>query len=325
MTDIKREDAAPFKRILGLTGNRLHAQSIIANGAPAAGQNQFYSINPTTGIATSISPTSSSIVAGLAAQSSGQFLGLASNNLVTVNVTANTTAAIGPLGGGLSATGFDVLTDGRAFTVPTTSGQIRLHSVDLATGTATGIGSTTAIRDAVVAAGGPSSNPFMISLGSVGSALYGIDTNSSSLIALNPDTGAATVVGGAAGSISAGTLANGNSRSRYSGFSSLTGVDTNADGQYDTLFGGVNFFDDDNNPGTPTVRFGGVAMFSTSSGTWDLVGANNPTLIFFGMAAVPVPATIIASALGMFLLGRSVRNNRKNSSAEMETGSIAPL
>ena len=52
--------------------------------------------------------------------------------------------------------------------------------------------------------------------------------------------------GGSAGSVSAGNLTNGNARSRYTGFASLAGVDTNADGQYDALIAGINFFDDDN-------------------------------------------------------------------------------
>lgn len=280
------------------------AQTIIANGAPAPGANQFYSIPFSTGLATSISPTSGSIVAGLAAQPTGAVVGLLSNNLVAVNPTTNTTTAIGPLGGGLSATGFDVLADGRAFTVPTTSGQIRLHAVNLSTGTATGVGSSTAISDAVVAAGGPGTNPFIITLGSVGTTLYGIDTNSGSVIALNPDTGAASVVGGTAGSVTAGTLSNGNARSRYTGFAALTGVDTNGDGQYDALVGGVNFFDDDNNPGTPTVRFGGVAQFNLSTGSWELLG-NNPSLIFFGMAAplAPIPEPASLGLLVALLVG----------------------
>lgn len=275
---------------------------VIANGAPAAGQNQFYSVNVTTGVATLISPSSSSIVAGLAALPSGQFVGLLSNNLVAVNPTANTTSTVGPLGGGLSASGFDVLADGRAFTVPTTASAIQLHSVNLSTGLATPVGPANAIRDAVVAAGGPSSNPFVISLGSVGQTLYGIDTNSGSLIALNPNTGAAGVAGGAAGSVTAGTLANGTARSRYSGFAALTGVDRNSDGQYDALIGGVNFFDDDNNSATPTVRFGGVAEFSPATGSWELL-VSNPSLIYFGMASavapVPEPAGVLLAAAGV--------------------------
>jgi hypothetical protein len=155
-------------------------------------------------------------------------------------------------------------------------------------------------------AGGPSSNPFLISLGSVGNTLYGLDTNSSCLIAFDPNTGTPSVIGGTAGSITTGTLLDGTARSRFSGFASLTGVDSNADGQYDRLFGGVNFFDDDNNPGTPTIRYGGVAEFNLTNGSWQLIG-NNPSLIYFGMAAAPVPEptmALVAAAAGMIRMIR---------------------
>lgn len=275
------------------------AQSLLANGAPAAGQNQFYAVSTATGAAVSASSVSSGIVAGLATRPTGQVVGLLSNNLVTVNVPANTTSVVGPLG--VSASGFDVLPDGRAFTVPTTASAVQLHAVNLTTGAATPVGAANAIRDAVVAAGGPSTSPFVIGLGSVGGTVYGVDTNSSSLIALNPDTGAAAVVGGQAGSVTAGTLADGTARSRFSGFAALTGADTDGDGATDALFGGVNFFDDDNNTGTPTVRFGGLARFSTATGSWELVGSN-PGLIYFGMAPAPVPEPAGALALAAAVL-----------------------
>jgi hypothetical protein len=298
------------------------AQVIIANGAPAPGQNQFYSINISTGVATTISPISSSIVAGLASRPDGSLLGLQSNNLVSVNAVTNATSVIGPLG--LSATGFDILTDGRGFTVPTTTTAIQLHQIDLSSGTPTALSTPTAIRDAVITAGGPSSNPFIISLGSVGGTLYGIDTNSSSLIALNPDTGSPSVVGGAAGSITAGTLLDGTARNRFSGFASLTGVDSNGDGQYDRLFGGVNFFDDDNNPGTPTIRYGGIVEFNLTTGSWELIG-NNPSLIYFGMASAPIPEPKFAIfvALVAAWLGSTLAT-RINCSTAIGTTSVQP-
>jgi hypothetical protein len=289
------------------------AQGIVVHGAPVAGQNQYYSVNPSTGTTASISPAASFIVAGFAWSPNLGFVGLQSNNFVSVNTNANTTSIIGPIGGGLNASGLDILPDGRAFTVPTTTGQVRLHSINTTTGTATAIGTPMAIQDAVVAAGGPNTSPFMISLGSVGSTLYSLETGSGSIVALNPDTGAASVVGGTAGSLLAGTLSNGNARARYTGFASLTGADLNGDGAYDTLFGGVNFFDDDNNPGTPTVRFGGIAQFDLANGSWELIG-NNPGQIYFGMAAVPVPEpTTLLLCGAAWLLGRRLAKQMRPS------------
>ncbi|MGL4424517.1 MAG: PEP-CTERM sorting domain-containing protein, partial [Gemmataceae bacterium] len=277
------------------------------------GQNQFYSVSPTTGLATSVSPTSGSIVAGLAGAPGGTIFGLVSNNLVTVNITSNTTTVIGALG--LSATGLDILADGRAFVVPTTAGSIHLHSVSLTTGAASPIGSATAINDALVAAGFSTPAPFIVGLGSVGTSVYGVDSNSRSLIQLNPNTGTATVVGGTAGRIGTGTLANGNNRSRYSGFASLTGVDANADGQFEQLIGGVNFFDDDDNPSTPTVRFGGIAIFDTVNGNWELLG-DNPGQIYFGMAAIPVPEPTMGLLLVATGLGVLAGRRRGNTTAQ---------
>ena len=61
---------------------------------------------------------------------------------------------------------------------------------------------------------------------------------------------------------------------------------TDTDGQFDALFGNVNFIDDDNDPATPVQRLGGIARYDLSNGSWDLVGTN-PALFSFGFGASP--------------------------------------
>ena len=69
----------------------------------------------------------------------------------------------------------------------------QLFSIDIATGAAAPISaSSTEIGDTIdAAAGNPlgTAEPFLISLGAVGGTLYGVDLDTDSLIALDPDTG----------------------------------------------------------------------------------------------------------------------------------------
>jgi hypothetical protein len=162
------------------------------------------------------------------------------------------------------------------------------------------VGSSAAIGDAIDAAAGNApgtAEPFLISLGSVGGTLYGVDLDTDSLIALDPDDGSASVVG-AIGAVGA---SNGGG---YSGFAALTGIDEDADGVFDALFGAVNF-------GPAGERLGGLARFDLSDGTWSLVGTN-PGLIYFGFGAsvVPEPSSLVLAGIGGIVLLGLARRKR---------------
>lgn len=257
------------------TGQRLTSEGVR--------QNFVYAIDAISGDASPLSPPIAAPPPGLAGTSDGRLLAVSNNQLGSLNPTTGQFTAIGvPLG--IEATNLDVLTDGRAFIIPF-RGNRQLHRVEL-TGEAIPVGVPTSIAEAIDAAAGlpaGTSQPFIIGLGSVGQMIYGVnlETNRTCLVAIDPDTGIARVVGGPN---SVGAANDG----RYAGFAALTGVDEDGDGQFDALYGGVNFFDDDANPNTPTVRFGGVARFDLNHGTWSVVGSN-PGIIFFGFGAMPEP------------------------------------
>lgn len=266
-------------------------------------ENFIYAIDSQTGIATPVSPATTDLPSALAGTADQRLLGFASGGqLVEINpFTANLTPIGSP--NGLSSTGFDILNDNRGFLIPFDSNNNtqQLQTIDLVTGTTTPIGSPTEVGDAIDLARGTDSGtaePFIISLGSVGNLLYGVDLDTYSLISFNPNTGDAAVVG-AVGAVTSGT------RSIYSGFAALTGVDTDRDGLFDTLFGNVNFIDHDNDPSTPTERLGGIARYNLTDGTWDLVGTN-PGVIFFGFgsspASVPEPGLVLG-IVGVGFLG----------------------
>ncbi len=247
-------------------------------------ENFVYAIDTTTGVATPVSPVTTGLPAALAGTIDGRLLGFSSGELREIDPATATQTPIGA-NNGLSGTGFEVLPDGRGFLVPFDGNfdTQQLFSIDIATGSAAPISvSTTEIGDTIDAAAGNApgtSLPFLISLGAVGETLYGVDLDSDSLIALDADTGAASVVGavGAVGSVTDGGTT-------FSGFAALTGVDEDQDGEFDALFGAVNFSDD----GVDFSRLGGVARYDLSDGTWELVGTN-PGVIFFGFGSSPVP------------------------------------
>ncbi len=265
-------------------------------------ENRFYEIDTTTGAATPISGLVTGAPAGLAGTSDQRLLGHAGGQLSEVNPF---TGALTPIGApsGVTATGFDILEDGRGYITPLAGGASRQAAhVDISTGVVTPIGAPNAIGDAIDAAFGlapGTSTPFVISLGSVGGTVYGVSLESgrTNLIAINPDTGAASVIG-APNAVGADA--------RYGGFAAMTGVDENGDGMFDALFGGVNSFDDDNDPGTPSIRFGGVVRYDLVAGTFSVVGSN-PGVIFFGFGSSPVPAPgagVAALVLGVCALRR---------------------
>lgn len=299
---------------LGVCAATAPAAVIIAtgqnNGDPSHQTgNYYYRIDTTTGIATPISPllTGGSPPA-LAGTPDGRLLGVSGGRVGEINPFAGTFVPVG-VNNGLTITGFDVIHDGRAFGVPVSGTDRRLHQFDLTTSTTTPIGAQGAVAQALdsffgVASG--TTNPFIIGIGSVArrqntgtpdnpsfitvSTLYGIHLQSggNQLVAINPDSGFASVIGALN---SVGTSGNPGAGA-YSGFAAMTGVDTNGDGLFDTLFGNVNFFDPDGPGPLGSQRIGGLARYDLSNGTWELVGTN-PGLIFFGFGSViPEPTAV---------------------------------
>ena len=260
-------------------------------------ENFVYAIDPKTGAATPVSPVTTGLPAALAGEGSSRLLGFSSGQLVEIEATTGVQTPIGE-NNGLFATGLDVTADGRGFLLPfnADSATQQLHGLDLETGASTPIGSPTAVGDAIDRASGSTpgtSAPFVIGLSSIGDKIYGVDLNSNSLIKIDSEAGSVSVVGdvGAAGSTDgadACPFCGGGPGGAFSGFSAMTGVDEDADGDFDALFGNVNFFDDDDDPETPTLRLGGVARYDLDDGTWSLVGTN-PGVIFFGFASNPSP------------------------------------
>lgn len=259
-------------------------------------ENYLYAIDTDTGVATPVSPVTTGLPAALAGTRDQRLLGFKNGQPQAVDRPSATQTPIGAANG-LSATGFEVLPNGRGLLVPFNAGfqTQQLYEIDTATGAANPISaSATEIGDAIdTAAGNPlgTSSPFIISLGAVGNVVYGIDLDTNSLIALDPVAGTASVVGdvGAVGEVGDGI---------YSGFAALTGVDEDEDGEFDALFGAVNFLTTD----TETLRLGGVARFDLTDGSWSLVG-ENPGVIFFGFgsspAAVHEPSGLLSLAGGI--------------------------
>lgn len=268
-------------------------------------ENFIYEIDVLTGVATPISPATTGLPAALAGTASGDLFGFSSGQLLSVDPASGTTA---PIGGdnGLSATAFDITAAGDGFILPFDGNfdTQQLHGIDLNTGAATPIGSTTAIGDAIDTANGTplgTAAPFLISLGSVGSTLYGVDLESDSLISIDSTTGDAAVVG----SVGAVGASNGGG---YSGFAALTGVDEDADGDFDALFGAINFFDDDGDASTPAQRLGGLGRFDLGTGEWSLVGTNAGVIFFgFGSSPIPAPGGMAALLAGGALIARRRR------------------
>jgi hypothetical protein len=267
------------------------AQVLYATGSSVGGQNFYYSINPTTGIATRLSPmgtpSNPTTTVGLAFDSSRMPVGITNaGQLVRPNFAANTFTNIGPLGFNppgipINAGSLDILTDGRAF-IYQTNEYSPLYQVDLATGATTAVGLDTTLTDAVLSAGGSVggfNQPIIIGMGSIGTTLYGIEGRTSTLVAINPATGDVTVPSGVASQLINGTLSNGNDRIRYSVFSGLTGFDSNNDGQYDKLLMAVNRLDG--------VPIGALAEVNVTDGTWELIGTGNAPVSFFALGTPP--------------------------------------
>lgn len=285
---------------IALTSSAAHAGTVYATGQlfiPAdpthddLRENRYYALDTITGRATPVSPVlSGGSPAGLGATPDGQLFGTGGNGqLVSVDpFTGVQTPLSAPTD---ASTGFDILGDGRAYKIVPSgpSASVQPFQVNLLTGAQTSVGSASAISGAFNAAFGASTtNPQIISLGSLGNTLYGINLQSgrTNLFSFNVDTGVAQVIG-------AQNAIGGFAGGRYSGFSALTGVDENNDGSFDTLFGNINF--DAQSP-NPQNRIGALARFDLQTGTFNVVG-QNPGLIFFGMASVPGNRAVVGSAV----------------------------
>ncbi len=259
-------------------------------------ENFVYRIDLDTGLATPVSPATSGLPPALGGTPDALF-GYRSRSLGTVDPATGAFTTIAS--GGPSATNLDLLADGRAYLVPFDAAfeTQQLHRFDVGSLVWLPLGSATSAGDAIdLARGTPAgtAEPFVISLGSVGDALFGIDLDSGSLVRFDADTGTASVVG-EVGAVTAGTAAD------YSGFAALSGADTDGDGDFDSLFGVANFL---STAGGPAERLGGIIRFDLDDGTWDLVGTN-PGVIFFGMGAQPShvdgPSTTALALLGIGL------------------------
>lgn len=309
------------------TGSMGQAAVIIATGANNGDPshqsgNFYYSINTATGVATPISPPlTGGSPAGLAGTPDGRLLGFSGGRVGEVNPFAGTFTPTG-VNGGLTITGFDVIHDGRGFGVPVTGSDRRLHRIDLTTSAVTPVGPAGSVGqalDSFLGVNTGTTQPFVIGLGSVArrqntgtvaipnvvtvSTLYGVHLQggANQLVAINPDSGFASVVG----SLNSVGLSGNPGAGAYSGFAAMTGVDENGDGLFDTLYGNVNFFDPDGSGPLTSQRLGGLARYDVGAGTWTMVGTN-PGLIFFGFGTIiPEPGAVGLLALaGVWTLRR---------------------
>jgi hypothetical protein len=252
------------------------------NGDPShTSGNYYYSIDTSTGVATPISPLlTGGSPAGLAGTPDGRLLGFSGGRVGEVNPVAGTFTPNG-VNNGLTITGIDVIHDGRAFGVPVSGTDRRLHQIDLATSAATPVGPVGFVGQALDSFYGVTpgtTSAFIIGTGSVArqqnigtianpnfttvSTIYGvhIQSGANQLVAMSPDSGFASVVGALN---SVGTSGNPGAGA-YSGFAAMTGADENGDGLYDTLYGNVNFFDPDGSGPLASQRLGGLARYDLS-------------------------------------------------------------
>lgn len=261
-------------------------------------ENFVYRINTTTGVATAVSPATSGLPSALGASPNGTLLGYRSGDLGVVDIATGSFSASSF--GGPNATAFDIGPDGTPYAVPFNSdfSTQQLFRFEDSAGNWLPLGSESAVGDAIdqkrgTAAG--TAEPFVIGLGVVGNSAYGVDLDTHSLVEINLLNGHASVIG-EIGAVQSDW------RSGFSGFSAMTGIDTDLDGTVDSLFGAVNFWDHDGDSSTSSFRFGGLGKFDLTTGEWDLIGFNND-IIYSGFAAAPVPlppaAWLLISGLGI--------------------------
>ncbi len=300
-------------------GTAAHATTVLyAVGqafAPGHGHdtgNYLWSIDIINGEATQIAPIASGI-SGLGTAPDGTLYGRSGLNLYSVERTTAALNLIGSAPSG-SATSLEIMPDGRAFVLPFNADfeTNQLHTLDLATGAQVPVGSATSILDAIDLAF-PSRDmtygPFIISLGSVGDYLYGMDLETNTLIEIDPDTGDAE----AKGDFGAARMET--SDGYWSGFAGLTGADTDGDGFNDALYGIANYYYDFTTQ--QSSARGAIGLYDLETSTWSLVGENEG-VIFYSLASgdatapIPEPTTLALLGLGgAFLALRERRRARK--------------
>lgn len=275
--------------------------------------NFLWSIDLSSGAATQIAPIAAGI-AGLATAPDGTLYGRSGLNLYTISTEDAGLSLVGSAASG-SATSLEIMPDGRAFTLPFNADfdTAQLHSLDLNTGLQTPVGTETALLDAINLAfpdRDMTYGPFVISLGSVGDRLYGLDLETNTLLDIDPDTGYATA-NGAFNAAAMETLDG-----YWSGFAGLTGVDTDDDGINDALYGIANYYYD-YALGASSAR-GAIGLYDLATSTWSLVGENEG-VIFYSLAAgqsppIPEPGSFALLGLGGTMLAwrkrRTLMHNR---------------
>lgn len=268
--------------------------------------NYYYSIDTNTGIATPISPAlSTAAPTGLGAVGS-QLVGFKDGTHGTVNPFTGTFTPVGT-NNGLTLSGYEVF-NGYGYGVPSSGTERRLQQIDITTsmtvaiGTGNSIGSTMDVFYGNLAG---TNSPSILSLGSVGNTLYGVNsgTGKNNLFALDTITGGATILG-----TPNAVATSGNPGATYSGFAALTGVDENGDGIYDSLYGNVNFYNPDGSGPAAEQNYGGVVKYDLANGTWNLVGSNSGILFFGFGSPVPEPGTTALAALGFAMAMRRRRS-----------------
>lgn len=272
-----------------------------SDGHAHASGNYVFRIDADTGKATPVTGViNRPVPAALAGTTSERLIGFTGGRLVQIDTYADTWTPFAPASG-ISAFGLEIV-GGSAYTLPFDAAfeTQQLHRIDLVSGVATASGAASAAGDAIDLALGRAlgtAEPFIIGLGAVGNTLYGVDLDTYSLIAFDPASGTAALVG-APGAVTAGD------RSIYAGFSALTGFDRDDDGVFDELLTTVNFTVE----GNVSTRLGGIGRFNLGDGSFDLIGTN-PGVIFFGLGsvAVPEPGWLIVPALAALVAIRRGR------------------
>jgi Ca2+-binding RTX toxin-like protein len=180
---------AVFAIMVGLFVIGLPATSALADHTNVAysvqsdGDDQLYSIDLTTGVATAIGPTGFGDIEGLSFNANGVLYGVddATDQLVTCSVTTGACQVVGPLGVSITDMGLTFDRAGSLWMSTDAPTPETFYRIDPATGTATAVG--------------PQGQD-VTGLAALGTTIYGLGgDNTDNLVTMNPATGAATPVG----------------------------------------------------------------------------------------------------------------------------------
>ncbi len=266
----------------------------------------YYQVDSLTGRATRVSSfLNGQYVEGLAGASDGRLLGYSSGYLVQVNPATGAETPIG-IFNNLALPGMDIA-NGSAYGVPDSGVDRRLRQINITTGAVISLGSEiNPIGSALDVFFGDSpgvNRPAILGMGSVGSTLYGVHTvpGKNNLLAIDALTGSATVLG----TPNAVALSGNPGSGTFSGFTAMTGIDEDHNGEYEAILGSVNAYDPDSGGPLAIERIGGVARYDLANGTWSLVGTN-AGIEFYGFGApIPEPtSSLVATCIGLRLTMR---------------------